>query len=276
MAKKAERGVVYKITSKAKPDRIYVGSSVYLQNRKTLHIRNLQDNKHHSVLLQRHVNKYGLADIDFEVLESVDDNSLLLEVEQKYLDTLNPYFNVAKIAGSCLGVRQRPETIRKRAESKRGIPRSPETKHKISEALTGKPLHPDHIESMRMGLKGKKQSASTKAKRSQSLKGRQFSEETIAKMREARAKREPITETTRIKMSESAKARKKATRGTYRKKSIQDGRFKCVNSLSLIQLFDTLNKSGTTTEQIGKDYGLNGSTVRRYLRQYRTGKFEKE
>ena len=68
--------------------KIYVGSSVNLETRKTRHYWELENNRHNNQHLQRAYNKYGLDKFVFEVLEYVE-RDVLLEREQYYIDTLN-------------------------------------------------------------------------------------------------------------------------------------------------------------------------------------------
>lgn len=83
----------------------YVGSSKNLIQRKNRHFKDLRERKHHSIILQRAWDKYGPESFSFEIIEecSVDQ---LLNIEQKYIDLLNPVYNIAKVAGSPLGVKQ--------------------------------------------------------------------------------------------------------------------------------------------------------------------------
>ena len=89
---------VYKIFSKKLANRCYIGSSINIQNRWKKHIRELKANKHHSVKLQRHFNKYGIDDLEFTILVECDKKELLNE-EQSFLDNNFPYFNTNKKAG---------------------------------------------------------------------------------------------------------------------------------------------------------------------------------
>ena len=114
------RSGIYQITSK-KNSKIYIGSACDLRGRKNGHLHALRKNKHHSILLQRHVNKYGIDDLLFEILEFCS-KKILLKREQYYLDILLPEFNICKEAKNCMG---RIVSLKTRA--------------KISKTLTGKP-----------------------------------------------------------------------------------------------------------------------------------------
>jgi group I intron endonuclease len=103
---------IYKISHLSKPDLFYIGSAT--ANRKVKdcqkgfyrrfleHLHFLENNKHTSKYLQNVVNKYGLQDIRFEILEIVEteDRNVVLEREQYYLDTLKPAYN-SSITARC-------------------------------------------------------------------------------------------------------------------------------------------------------------------------------
>ena len=102
---------IYKIENKI-TKYIYVGSSVNLSNRKSRHFKDLEKNIHHSIILQRAVNKYKIENFEFIILEECDKKDLINR-EQYYLDTLQPLYNILPIAGSSLGCKQSKETILK-------------------------------------------------------------------------------------------------------------------------------------------------------------------
>lgn len=92
---------IYKIENQITKD-IYIGSSVHLTNRKSRHFKDLGKNIHHSIILQRAVNKYGIENFIFIVLENCEKEDLLIK-EQHYLDTLLPLYNILTQAGNSLG-----------------------------------------------------------------------------------------------------------------------------------------------------------------------------
>lgn len=107
---------IYKITSKSNPSKTYIGSSTNVKRRKLEHIKRLKRNEHHSIILQRHVDKYGIDDLEFSIIEFCEIDQLLIR-EQHYIDIINPYFNVCKIAGRTLGVKQSSHTKEKRGKA---------------------------------------------------------------------------------------------------------------------------------------------------------------
>ena len=150
---------IYFIKSKCKPERIYVGSAVDVNNRFYRHKSDLQNNKHHSKKLQNHCNKYGFDDLEFAPMVIGVNPEELIQLEQDCLDSFKPYFNICKTAGSPLGRKHTEETkkklsiknkgvgigrklsketCKKMSEMRKGVKRSEETKIKISETRTGK------------------------------------------------------------------------------------------------------------------------------------------
>ncbi len=130
---------IYKITNIITED-FYIGSSVDLRSRINQHKSKLKNRSHPNNYLQNVYNKYGINNLSFEIVEHVDNKINLIFKEQFYIDTLNPRYNICKIAGSCLGRKLSEETKLKISESHIGLKLSEETKFKISEAKKGKKL----------------------------------------------------------------------------------------------------------------------------------------
>lgn len=127
---------IYKIQSKLKPNKIYIGSSVDFTQRKALHLSHLRSKTHHSPKLQRHYNKYGESDLVFTLFAICEKDELvpidgIIRPEQFFLWAYNPYFNCQPIAGSSLGSKS-----------------SAETRKKISERLKGKKFSNEHRDNM--------------------------------------------------------------------------------------------------------------------------------
>jgi group I intron endonuclease len=95
---------IYKIQSICKPERVYIGSALDIQQRFRRHSSDLQLGKHHSHKLQRHFDKYGIVDLQFSILLECSKRQLITR-EQDFIDLLKPYFNECKIAGSSLGIK---------------------------------------------------------------------------------------------------------------------------------------------------------------------------
>jgi group I intron endonuclease len=163
---------IYKIQSKVKPDRIYIGSGCDIRQRWRHHLSDLRHNDHHTIKLQRHFNKYGEADLVFIIIEPCFKEFLIIR-EQFYFDQLNPYFNSSPTAGNCLGVKHTDET-RKRMSHYPSV----ETRIKISEGAKGnknwlgKHRSKDTKLKLRLANLGKIQSIEIRLKRSLSMKGK--------------------------------------------------------------------------------------------------------
>jgi group I intron endonuclease len=192
---------IYKISSICKPSRFYIGSSVDVYHRWIEHKSNLSRGKHHSPKIQNHYNKYGVNDLSFEVIEYCTRNNLL-EREQYYLDTLNPWFNTYPIAGSPLGHKPTKEHVEKVRRAGLGRIVSEETRKKISEAHMGMRTSEEAKSKQRAAKLGGKLSEEHKAKIGESLRGTVRSEEYKEKIRQT-LMGHAVSEETKRKISEN-------------------------------------------------------------------------
>jgi group I intron endonuclease len=149
---------VYKITLLT-DNRIYIGSSANISLRWQWHCNNSQQ------LISKMIKKYGRELFLFEIVEEVEPiREKLLEREQYYLDTLQPFpwnnkcgFNLSPTAYSVLGVTRSAKTRQKmkdswhksrgelyykqlseRVSGNKNPACRPEVRQKISQAMTGK------------------------------------------------------------------------------------------------------------------------------------------
>ena len=202
---------VYSIQSNIKPNRIYIGHSKDIENRWRLHKKQLQNGNHHSPQLQRHYNKYGLDDLVFEIICECDKVELL-DHEQFYIDSYNPYFNCAQIAGSTAGYKfteDQRKKLRGRTPWNKGLAWSDEIKVKMSKQRKGIKKSPEYCEKCRQIRTGWKLSEETKQKISKSHIGIINSTEAIEKIRQANlGRKNPHTEEWNRKIGESQKGRK--------------------------------------------------------------------
>lgn len=83
---------IYKITN-LKNGKFYIGSSKDIERRWWEHKNELNKNSHINKKLQNSWNFYGKDNFKFEIIEELKDKKLLLEREQYYLDTFQPYRN---------------------------------------------------------------------------------------------------------------------------------------------------------------------------------------
>lgn len=84
--------------------KIYIGSAVSLRTRFMTHRRSFEINDHDNERLKNYYNKYGTDSLSFKVIEYCDRDKLI-EREQFYIDTLNPFFNIARVAGATYGLK---------------------------------------------------------------------------------------------------------------------------------------------------------------------------
>jgi group I intron endonuclease len=186
---------IYKIESKSDNTRCYIGSAININSRWQLHIAQLKKGLHHSIKLQRHFNKYGESDLQFSILLSCDKCDLL-KVEQYFIDSYNPYFNICKIAGSSLGIKRSKKYLKKISESHKGYKMPESQKLRISETLKGKKKPIGFGEKLSLKQTGKKRTSEAKekmslvhlglqAKEKHPLWGKKHSKESIEKMKKS-------------------------------------------------------------------------------------------
>lgn len=192
---------IYKIQSKCKPERCYIGSAVDISERWRLHLVLLRKNIHHSLKLQNHFNKYGESDLQFSILLGCEKEYLIVN-EQYFIDSYKSWFNICPLAHSPLGVKhtcQSKENMRLahigKPSGNKGRQFTEEHCRKLSESHIGKASGAKgkyHTEEARqknrlahLGKpswnKGKKlppQSEETCRKISESHKGKHLSDET--------------------------------------------------------------------------------------------------
>jgi group I intron endonuclease len=158
---------IYKIQSRIKPERVYIGSAGNIHQRFAEHRSELKNHKHDNPKLQRHCDKYGLDDLEFSIITGCSKETLIA-YEQFYFDALDPYFNICKKAGSPLG----------RAPWNKGKTLSNEHKRNIGKSMEGERNSMYGKPAPIKGMKGKYPN------KYKGVKGR-YSEETLAKMRKS-------------------------------------------------------------------------------------------
>lgn len=201
---------IYKIQSILKPERVYIGSASNFVNRKSLHLLGLRRNNHSNNKLQRHYNKYGESDLVFIFLVGCEKSDLLKQ-EQFFIDSINPYFNIIKIAGSHLGAKRSESMKEKMRIISKGRKLSEEAREKIRTArknqkntVKGKHwiLSKESRENIGKGHIGLKLSEQTRLRISMAVKGKKRSAEQIKNMCK------PRTEEHKRKMREGWAKRK--------------------------------------------------------------------
>lgn len=143
--------------------KLYIGSTASeggFKKRWSYHLDGLRHNKHHSIHLQRAWNKYGEQSFVFEIIEIIEDLSIILKREQYYLDSLKSWdrkigYNICIIAGSSLGVKKTVEEKLKQSELRKGKP--------IPWMNTGKPRTKEHRDNLSKSCKGRKSEKQNKS-----------------------------------------------------------------------------------------------------------------
>lgn len=193
--------IIYRITC-VENGKFYIGSTMNKAQRWARHRKDLRAGNHPNKNMQASWSKYGEAAFLFEVVEEVSDVTLLLMVEQRYLDKVagkEDCFNWAKYAGAPMRGRSGADT------PNYGKKLSPEAKAHLSNINSGD-KHPNW---------GKKLAPETVAKITETNKAyphkdRKHTPEAIAKIAAASLGR-PCSEETRAKRSLALKGREVST-----------------------------------------------------------------
>lgn len=89
-------------------DKVYIGSSKNIKTRVYNHLKDLISNKHPNKKLQNSWNKYGSNSFIFSFKEECLIENLI-KIEQEYIDSTKPYFNINLKAYSCIGLKHSEE-----------------------------------------------------------------------------------------------------------------------------------------------------------------------
>lgn len=144
-------------------DKHYIGSCKMLNYKMSrngfyyrlyLHLHELIKGNHHSLKLQNAVNKYGINNISFDIIQECK-SELTIGIEQYWLNIMDTYkngYNSCPLARSNAGFKHSDETKKKMSDSRIGKTpwnkglkcQSPsiETRKKLSNALIGKKKKP--------------------------------------------------------------------------------------------------------------------------------------
>lgn len=158
---------IYAITH-IESGKMYIGSAVNMARRKSVHFANLRNGKHHSIKLQNAWNKHGESCFEFKPL-LVCDKKELIYFEQRLIDGYDVSvtgYNVCKVAGSCIGVKQTEEDRAKKSAAMKG-----------NKSSLGVKQSPEHIAKRMAAHIGRKHSEESRAKMSAAHSGVKRSEE---------------------------------------------------------------------------------------------------
>lgn len=176
--------------------KIYIGSSLCIRHRLNTHKSLLRRNKHSNPYLQNAFNFYGENNFKFEILEYCEADKILTK-EQAWLDWMTPFapnggYNIAKIAGSQLGLVHTQITRDIISNIHKGKPKTPEHVAKVAAAMIGK-SRPDLTERNKAN-KGKIISEQAKLNMSLAQQGRKHPEEVKLKISQANKGKEKSKE----------------------------------------------------------------------------------
>lgn len=175
---------IYKIINKIN-NKTYIGSSIDVEGRFYAHKNKLKNNKHPNSILQNSVNKNGIENFLFEIIEECS-KELLVEREQYWIDCNKNGYNIRKIAQSNYGISLSDEHKKKIGLSSKGRKHSEVTKRILSDVHKGVPKSKESVEKMRKSLTNRKLSKEHKIKISENHynKNKPLSDETKKKISE--------------------------------------------------------------------------------------------
>ena len=192
VAARVENTGIYEIVNTVNGKR-YVGSANDFHKRWKLHLFHLSKGTHHSPHLQASWDKHGAENFSFNKIVLCARSDLIM-YEQLAMDALRPEFNVARLAGSCQGVKHSAETRAKLSAAKMGNKHTLGYKHRpesialMAESKRGKPgptkgktLSPEHVAKVVAAHIGSRRSQETRDKIAAKARGRVRSPESIEK-----------------------------------------------------------------------------------------------
>lgn len=140
----------------------YLGSTKDFIKRKSKHLKDLVKNKHHSIVLQRAFNKYGLDNFEIQIFQFCHPEEKIT-LENYYLKLYSPVYNIAKDALAPMEGRKHSEETRLKFKNRKIL------KGK-DHPFYGKKPSPETKEKQRLKKLGSKRSEQTKKKMSETAK----------------------------------------------------------------------------------------------------------
>lgn len=123
---------VYEIRNKINGKR-YIGSSMNIFRRFAAHKRLLLKNKHFNIHLQSSYNKHNIESFEFNII-CFCDKSMKLHLEQIFIDTMKPEFNIALFTTAPMqGRKYSKEAMEKRRTSQKYIKAMEQLREKVED-----------------------------------------------------------------------------------------------------------------------------------------------
>ena len=197
---------IYKITSPS--NRVYIGQSIDIE-RRFRHYKRLACKE--QVKIYNSFLKYGVDAHIFEVIELCDTEDLNNRERyyQNLYDSVNNGLNLLYVKSEHFNGGHSEESKKKISDSLKGRTFTDEHKYKIGLNNSRRGVSDETKEKHRLAGLGRKASPETKEKQRQNRLGYIHSEETKQKIAKSLKgiQRKPISDETRLKMSESQKKR---------------------------------------------------------------------
>lgn len=136
---------VYQILN-IETNKFYIGSSsskTFLYERLIHHKRDLINNKHHSLYLQRSFNKYGIEKFYYQILEVCSPDNCIKR-EQYWIDLLKPDYNSCKVANSTLGTECSKEKAEKISKSNKVFWSKKENRERMLISIKNRKIRTDY------------------------------------------------------------------------------------------------------------------------------------
>lgn len=137
-AKYPKGGGVYKITCLIN-NKIYIGSTNCFNKRFSIHLLELKFDCHHNHKIQSDYNTHGKDNFKFERIVPMGkrpNRDRLYDVEQEYIDKLNPEYNIQRIVERTVFVKIKKEATKEVVENK------PKGVRRLKEGVKGCDINP--------------------------------------------------------------------------------------------------------------------------------------
>jgi len=122
---------IYLIKNKLN-NKVYIGQSISILERKNSHFKKLENNKHHSFHFQRSFNKYGKENFEFQIL-TICNESELNTLEEKYI---NEYKSDNREFGYNIILGNNKKSLESRIKLSNSLKNKPHIRAKLDRART--------------------------------------------------------------------------------------------------------------------------------------------